>query len=272
MSVTACSNGQGQSSVSGGAASSLPVSSTAPVSSGAPASSDAQVGKQVKADSMPEETYRTVSMAKSSKAQSAKNSGAYRVKKANYSYQKGRNAFKASYPQLSGKSGAYGDVNAVLKNSAMKTINSLGTGEKKVKTSVRCGGDVTYEGRDFISVGFNEFVTLSPKAETKHVLRTVNYDLKNKKNLSSADLIVKNDAFYSALAKAASSQLNGKLASAATKEAVQKGLNQDAVFFTDSAVGFSLQLPGDTPLLKLFLSFDEAKPFMTKNPVWSNFV
>lgn len=270
VSVTACSNGQGQSSaqssVSGGAASSLSVSSSVT------ASSDAQVGKQVKADSMPEETYRVVSMAKSSKAESAKNSGTYRVKSTNYSYQKNHNAFKASYPQLSGKSGGYDDVNAALKNCAMKTINSLGTAAKKEKTSVRCGGDVTYEGCNFISVGFNEFVTLSPKAESKHVLRTVNYDLKNKKNLSASDLIVKNDAFYKALAKAAGSQLNGKLASAATEDAIQKGLNQDAVFFTDSSVGFSLQLPGDTPLLKLFLSFDEVKPFMTKNAVWSNFV
>ena len=275
-SVAACSNGQGQSSaqsaVSGGAASSLSVSSAAPASSGVPASSDAQVGKQVKADSMPEETYQTVSMAKSSKAEAAKNSSVYRVKSTNYSYQKNRNAFKVSYPQLSGKSGGYDDANTVLKNSAMKTVNSLGTAAKKEKTSVRCGGDVTYEGRDFISVGFNEFVTLSPKAEAKHVLRTVNYDLKNKKNLSASDLIVKNDAFYKALAKAAGSQLNQKLASAATEDAIKKGLNQDAVFFTDSSVGFSLQLPGDTPLLKLFLSFDEVKPFATKNAAWSNFM
>lgn len=273
-SVTACSGGQtpGQDT---NASSATPVSSASSgtsATSGASASSDAAVGVQVKADSMPEQTYQSVSMAKSSKAEAAKNSGTYRVKDVNYSYQKNNMVYKASYPQLSGSSGGYDAVNAALKSGALKTIDSLGTAAKKERTTVRSGGDVTYEGRDFISVGFNEFVTLSPKAETTHVLRTVNYDLKNKKAVTCSDLIVKNDAFYKALAKAAGSQLNAKLATAATADAIKKGLNPDAVFFTDSSVGFSLQLPGDTSLLKLFLSFSEAKPFMTKNAVWSNFV
>lgn len=221
---------------------------------------------------MPEETYKTVSAAPDSKAVSAKNSDVYRVKDSDYSYKKNNLSYKVSYPQLSGKSGNYDGVNAALKNCAMKTVSSLGTAARKEKASVRCGGDVTYEGRDFISVGFNEFVTVSPKDANKHVLRTVNYDLKNKKELAVSDLLVKNDAFYKALSKAAGSQLNDKLASAATADALKKGLNQDAVFFTDSGVGFSVQLPGDAPLLKIFLSFDEAKPFMTKNAAWSSFV
>lgn len=273
-SVTACSGGQtpGQSANTSSATSVSPASSGTSANSGAPVSSDAAVGVQVKADSMPEQTYQSVSMAKSSKAEAAKNSGTYRVKDVNYSYQKNNMVYKASYPQLSGSAGGYDAVNAALKGGAMKTIDSLGTAAKKERTTVRSGGDVTYEGRDFISVGFNEFVTLSPKAETTHVLRTVNYDLKNKKAVTCSDLIVKNDAFYKALAKASGSQLNAKLASAATADAIKKGLNPDAVFFTDSSVGFSLQLPGDTSLLKLFLSYSEAKPFMTKNAVWSNFV
>lgn len=211
--------------------------------------------------------------AASAKVQSNKNNGDYQVKNTDYKYNQDNMVYKATYPQLSGKVTSLQKVNDALKSSAMKTVNSLGTAKKAQKTTLKVAGDVVFEGKNFISVGFNEYTTLSPKSETTHTFRTVNMNLKTGTPVGLSDMIVKNDAFYKALEKAAKAQLDSATASAVTADAVKSGLDADAIYFTDTAVGFSIQItkPGKK-LIRLTLSYDEAKPFKTPNENWSNFI
>lgn len=245
------------SSPAGGSASST-VSSAATVVTSAPA-----------ADVKPNPPARAVS----AKVQSNKNSGDYQVKNTDYKYNKDNMDYKATYPQLSGKVTSLQKVNDALKSSAMKTINSLGTAKKAQKTTLKVSGDVAFEGKNFISVGFNEYTTLSPKADTTHTFRTVNLNLKTGASVGLPDMIVKSDAFYAALEKAAKAQLDSKTAAAVNESVIKSGLDANAIYFTDTSVGFSIQVTKpEKKLIRITLGFDEAKPFMTKNENWSNFI
>lgn len=256
----------GTSSLSGSSAASQGSSqaSSGPAASGTPSS-------QVPASSQ-EPAFQDVSRAPSTKAQAAKNDGNYKVKDESYTYKNENNDFSVSYPQLSGLAANQDKVNAALKTSAMKTVTSLGTGAKKEKTKVKTSGDVTFEGKTFLSVGFNEYVTPNPKADTTHTLRTANVDLKTGTALSFADLIKESDAFYTALQKAAQAQLGSKYTSKATASAIKSGLDKNSMYFTDSSVGFALKLSGDSKLLRVTLGFGEVKPFITSNAAWKNFI
>lgn len=264
---TACGGQASSSAVSGGE--SQLVSSSAPGESGSDqtvvssAESATSSGQAVVAN--------TTSTPASAKALANKNSGDYKVKTVEYSYNKDNMVYKASYPQLSGQIANLDKVNAALKNSALQTINSLGTGKKSVKTTVRVSGDVTYQGKNFISVGFNEYATTSPKVKSERVLRTVNINLKTGASVLGSDLIVKNNALYKALEKAAKEQKSTELASALTADTIKSGLNANAIYFTDYGVGFGVT-SADKHISTITLTYQEVQPFMAKNEVWNNFI
>lgn len=233
--------------------------------SSAPAQSQVPISSQ-------EPAFQDVSRAPSAKAQAAVNNGSYKVKSTDYTYKSENNDYSVSYPQLSGLASNQDKVNAAIKTGAMKTVTSLGTGAKKVKTKVKTSGDVTFEGKTFLSVGFNEYVTLDPKADAKHTLRTVNVNLATGTAASFSDLIKESDAFYAALEKAAKAQFGSKYVSKATASALKSALDKNSMYFTDSGVGFAVNLSGADRLLRVTLGFDEVKPFVTSNAIWKNFI
>ncbi len=273
LTMAACSQqaAPGESSAVSSEQSQPSVSSQADSSSagGAASSAPAAVASVPADEVKPNPPARAVS----AKVQSTKNSGDYSVKDTDYKYNKDNMEYKATYPQLSGKVTSLQKVNDALKNSAMKTINSLGTAKKAQKTTLKVSGDVAFEGKNFISVGYNEYETLSPKAETTHTFRTVNMNLKTGATVGLSDMITKSDAFYAALEKAAKAQLDSKTAAAVNASVIKSGLDTNAIYFTDTGVGFSIQITKpEKKLIRLTLSFDEAKPFKTSNENWANFI
>ncbi len=244
-----------------------------PTSSGAPGKTTSSgAAAPSKASSLPEPAYKDASRAPSAKATAAKNDGAYKVKSQDYNYESENNDFSVSYPQLSGLASNQDKVNAAIKTAAMKTVTSLGTGAKKEKVKVKTSGDVTYEGKTFLSIGFNEYVTPKPKAKKVHTLRTVNVNLKTGAAVSFSDLIKENDAFYAALEKAAKAQFSSKNDAKATAASLKGSLDKNSLYFTDSSVGFALKDSGDGKLLRVTLGFNEVKPFITSNEIWKNFI
>lgn len=209
----------------------------------------------------------------SAKAEANLNTGSYQVKTSEYNYKKDNLDYYASYPQLSGKISNSGKINTALETCAMQTIRSMGTAKKAQRASVRSTGDVTYEGKNFLSVGFNEYVKLSPSAQTSHGMRTANFDLKTGAVITFNDMITKSDAFYQALEAAGKTQLTSEQAAGATSSAIKSGLDPNVIYFTDSGVGFFVQLtiPEKRPV-RITLDYTAAKPFMTKNANWSNFI
>lgn len=207
------------------------------------------------------------------KAVSGENNGTYTVKDEKYSYKNGNMSYSASYPVLSGKITGADKVNAAIKASALKTVNSLGTGAKTEKTTVKVNSDVTYEGTNFISIGFNEYVKLSAKAENVHTLRTVNINLKTGAAVEMKDLIVKNDALYKALETAAKQQLSSDIAPSVTAGVIKSALDSGAVYFTKYDVGFAFQITKpEKRLVKLSLTYAQIKPYATSNAVWKNLI
>lgn len=206
------------------------------------------------------------------KADTNKNAGGYQVKSGKYSYRKGNLDYSASYPQLAGSVTNLAKINEALEKSSMQTIQSMGTAERKQKASVRVTGDVTYEGKAFLSVGFNEYVKPSPTASSTHTMRTVNYNLKTGTAVGFKDMIRVNDAFYKALEAAAKKQLPDQ-ASALTAAAIQSGLDQNAIYFTDSSVGFCVKVSKpEQKLVRVTLDYAAVKPFATQNAGWSSFI
>ena len=222
-----------------------------------------------KASSLPDPAYKDSSHAPSAKAAAAKNNGSYQLKPQDYSYESENNDFSVSYPQLSGLASNQDKVNTAVKTAGMKTVTSLA---KKEKLKVKTSGEATYEGKEFLSVGFNEYVKQNPKAKKVHTLRTVNINLKTGAAASFSDLIKENDAFYAALAKAAKAQFSSKNDAKATAAFLKGNLDKGSMYFTDSKVGFALKGSDDGKLLRVTLGFDEVKPFVTSNEIWKNFI
>lgn len=207
------------------------------------------------------------------KAVSGLNNGTYTVKDEKYSYKNGNMSYSASYPVLSGKISNADKVNTAIKTSALKTINSLGTGVKTNKTTVKVNSDVTYEGTGFISLGFNEYVKLSANADNDHTLRAMNINLKTGAALEMKDLIVKNDALYKALETAAKQQLSSDIAPSVTASVIKSALESGSVYFTKYDVGFAFQITKpEKRLVKLSLTYAQVKPFATSNEIWKNFL
>ncbi len=270
-SSAACQGQNGSSSGSSVPASSGGSTSVGSSSAASGTSSSASFSSGVTSDtSSVTPAFQDTSRAPTVKAEASKNDGNYKIKSVDYTLKKDNNDYSVSYPQLTGLASQQDKVNAAIKNCALKTVNSLGTGAKKVKTKVKTTGDATYQGKTFISVGFNEYVTLSPKGKTTHALRTVNLNLSTGAVLSFSDLIKGNDSFYAALAKDAKAQFSSEYASESTASALKKNLDKNSMYFTESGVGFAVT--SQSKLLRVTIGYNEIKPFISNNAVWKNFI
>jgi len=262
--------GQGMDSVG-----SMPVPSQVEVGlDSALQSQDSSSSEEESGGSSSEESAAsTAAKAYSTKAEANLNSGIYRIKTETYSYQKDNLNYSAEYPQLVSDTIRSNQVNQLLKNCAMQTIRTLGTAKRPETILVRCTGDVTYEGKNFISVGFNEYEKLSPKAETTHTMRTLNFDLKTGKTVGFSDLIQKGDAFYAALLDAGKSQLDADQAAVLDVSTIRQGLDSNVIYFTDESVGFCVRVVRpEVKLVRITLAFSKVKPFLIANSVWDNFI
>ena len=122
-------------------------------------------------------------------------------------------------------------------------------------------------------MGYNEYATLSPKAKSERVLRTVNINLKTGATVGFSDLVVKNDALYKALEKAAKEQKTAEMSSTLSAAAIKTGLDANAIYFTDYGVGFSVMTSGtEKHLTTINLTYQEVQPFATTNEIWKNFI
>lgn len=269
--LSGCAKGVGENPSSVG---SMPVPSQGQVALESSQSSEkSEPSKESSGQSSGESAASATAKAYSSKAQANLNAGSYQVKTGKYTYSKDNLDYSVSYPQLVSKAAHSDEWNKALKVCAMQTVSTLGTAKREQKISVRCSGDVTYEGKDFLSVGFNEFEKLSPKASTSHVMRTVNIDLKTGQAVGFSDLIRKGDSFYLALLKAAKSQLEPADASALNASAIREGLDPNVIYFTDEAVGFCVRLVSPkTKLVRITLDYNTVQPFSSGNAIWGNFI
>ncbi len=169
----------------------------------------------------------------------------------------------ASYPQLSKNGADYSAVNNLLKTTALQTITAKG----KSLTKMRVGESIMFRGKDFLSVVFKESYTVGGTSTQGY--RVVNYDLKNKKALSTSDLVTANGALVSALRTAAQKRLGEKKAAAITDDMLRSGI-QAGLFYVDRiGVGFYIPVPKDQgDFVQLSLKYDDTSSFRTSNDAW----
>ena len=197
----------------------------------------------------------------------------YTVKTVDYKYDQNNRSYKASYPQLSSDGTNYDAVNTLLKNAALQTINSLGTSKAAKEVKVKVSDHVSYQGDDFISVTFRETVDKSDGNDSVSYFRAVNYDLKNKKAVSVADMVQKNSAMLTALQNAVKKQMSDKKAVSYTSALLQSGMQNCSVYFKDDSLGVSI--PVSHALddhEELIVDYDQTSGFRTGNAAWSYFV
>lgn len=207
------------------------------------------------------------------KAAANKNTGEYKVKASKYTYRKDNIEYNASYPQLEGSLQNLSKINGTLEKCALQTINSLGTSKKAERTTVKVTGDVTYEGKTFLSVGFNEYVGKSSKGKPEHGMRTVNINLKTGTLVGFKDMMIQSDAFFQALEQAAKQQADSASEKSFTAQAIRQGIDPNVIYFTDTSVGFGVMASNpERRLVRLTLNYMQAQPFMTGSEIWHNFL
>lgn len=235
--------------------------------------SAAESGGIVKKESPEKVAPQTASKVPSQKAVNLKNDGSYKVETKKYSFSKDNMNYTASYPELKGNIKNIAQINKAMETCALKTINSIGTSPKAKKTSVKVNCDVTYEGKNFISVGFNEYTKLDGAKKSTHNLRSVNVNLKNGTVVAAKDLIVKNDALYKALENAAKDQLSPDVSKYVTVDVIKAGLDSETINFTKYGAVFCIQITKpEKRHTSLNLTFEQLKQFRSSNDVWSNFI
>lgn len=197
----------------------------------------------------------------------------YVVKTETYKYYENNRHYRATYPQLSSDENDYSAVNALIKQTALQTINALGTSPTENEVSVRVSDHVAYKGDNFISVTFRETVDKSDGSGDVSYFRAVNYDLKNKKAVSATDMIQKNSALLTALQNAVNKQMSDKKAANYTTDVLQAGINSCTIYFKDDSLGVSLPVShelGDHE--ELLVDYDQTAGFRTGNAAWSYFI
>ncbi|MFU0832274.1 MAG: Lipoprotein [Oscillospiraceae bacterium] len=197
----------------------------------------------------------------------------YVVKTETYKYDENNKRYRATYPQLSSDETDYSAVNALIKQTALQTINALGTSPTENEITVKVSDHVAYRGDDFISVTFRETVDKSDGSDEVSYFRAVNYDLKNNKAVSVTDMIQKNDALLTALQNAVDKQMSDKKAANYTADVLQAGIQSCTIYFKDDSLGISLPVShelGDHE--ELIVDYDETSEFRTGNPAWSYFI
>ncbi len=196
----------------------------------------------------------------------------YTVKTVDYKYNENNKNYRASYPQLEKDGKDYSKVNELLKSTALQTINSIGTSgsaEAKVKVSQH----VYYRGDDFISVSFSESKKSSSDKSSVSSMRMVNYDIKNGKALSAADMVQNNDALYKAVESAVQTSMSKKNAAKFTSSVIKAGLKSFNVYFKDGSMGISLTVPEDLGGHKeIKIDYEDTSGFRTSNAAWKYFI
>ncbi len=192
----------------------------------------------------------------------------YRYKTENYRYDENNKSFRINYPQFSDEIPNVSKINDLMKKTAMQTLDSLGK-DKVWKINVK--SDISFHNENIISITFDENYALIGTTEMKETYRTVNYDIKKGAQLTSADLILKNDSLNSLVLKKAQDKANKKVKSKITAAVIKKSMESCSIYFEKDKVGFSLPVShelGDH--LEIELKYDEVKPFMTKSDVWNS--
>jgi Protein of unknown function (DUF3298). len=217
----------------------------------------------------PKKTSGKKSKEASSKALELKKPSAeYRYKTEKYSYDQNNRKYSASYPQLSQDAQNYQKANALLKNTALQTIQSAGEGKTDVAVLIRVKGELSYNNDSFLSATFKETSQTASK-EPVTAFRAVNFDLKNGKTLTAADLIKENDALDALLLKEAKSHVDSDLKSSVTADVIKSGMKSCSLYFEKTKLGFSLpvsqKLQGH---IEVELKYEDVKPFMTDNGIW----
>ena len=196
----------------------------------------------------------------------------YSVKTTDYEYKKNNKKYRASYPQLSKDGKDYSKLNTLLKNTAMQTINSLGTGGSS-EAEVNVSSHVYLRSDNFISVSFSESKKTSSGSDSVSSFRTVNYDLKNGKAVSASDMVQNNDALYKAVENAVKTSMSKKNAAKFTSSVIKSGLKSFTVYFKDNSMGISLTVPHNLDDHKeIKLNYKDTSGFRTSNAAWSNFI
>lgn len=196
----------------------------------------------------------------------------YTVKTIDYKYIKNNKKYRASYPQLSKDGSDYSAVNALLKNTALQTINSLGTSGSK-ETEVQVSSHVYLRNDDFISVSFSENSKASSGSDSVSSFRTVNYDVKNGKAISASDMVKNNDALYKAVENTVKASMSKKNAAKYTSSVIKSGLKSFNIYFKDSSMGISIKVPHTLDDHKeLKLNYKDTSGFRTSNAAWKYFI
>ncbi len=240
-----------------GGVSSSPASSGAESSSGAPAASSA--GQQTASSAAP-------------KGALAVPKANYQIKWTSYLFAKGSKNFKVKYPQISG-SASDAAVNALLKQAAMKTVNAIGTGNTSSFAEVTTVCHVTYNKADFLSAEFEETSRTSKTAAETKAYRTVNYDLKNSKELALGDLVQQNSALTSAVKTAVQKHVSSQKKAQITDAVIASGVKTCNVCYKPSGFVIGLPVPASAGGYALLtMNYPETSGFRTNNAVWSYFV
>jgi hypothetical protein len=192
----------------------------------------------------------------------------YRHKTEKYSYDQNNRKYSASYPQLSNEAQNYQKANELLKNAALQGIQSAGEGKTDVAVLIRVKGELSYTNDDFLSATFQETSqTASKKPVT--AFRTVNFDLKNGKALTTADFIKENDALDALLLKGAKSEVDSDLKSSVTADVIKNAMKSCSLYFEKTKLGFSLPVPEKLEgHIEVELKYEDIKSFMTDNELW----
>ncbi len=196
------------------------------------------------------------------------------MKETDYKFVKGKKSLRAEYPQISSTGKDYGKVNELLKNTALKTINSIGTGNTSSYAQVKVSSHVAYKDENFLSVTFQENYKSAENAKTKRSFRSVNYDLKAGKPLSMGDMVQKNSALLTTLQNAVKSQMSKKKAASYPASVIQSGISSASIYFKgNGSMGFSLPVSaslGDH--VELSVKYKDTGGFRTGNSAWQNFI
>lgn len=196
----------------------------------------------------------------------------YTVKTVDYKYKENNKNYRATYPQLSKDGVDYTKVNDLLKSTALKTINSLGFKKESADTEVKVTSHIYCRDENFISVSFSENCDISSAANPTSSFRTVNFDLKNGKAVTAADMVVKNNDLYKAMENAVQKQMSKKNAAKFPASTIKSGLDSYCVYFKDDSMGFSLKVPhavGDH--VELIVKYADTAKIRTSNAAWSYF-
>ncbi len=185
-----------------------------------------------------------------------------------YRFDKNKKNLKVNYTQLSAEASNAEKANALLKKVAMQTLDAMGTSKLdyiEVKSSV------TYHNDSFISNTFEETSRVAGSKVSVGAFRTVIFDLNKGVALSADDVVLRGDKLNALLLTKVKDKVKTKQKPLINADLIKKSMESCSVYFRKGNIGFSLPVSrelGDH--LEIELTFEEAKPFMTKSEIWNS--